>query len=313
MTTFYLALSTVFPLCLYMVIGGLVRRAGIMQEEHFKALNKMMFRLFIPLSLFVGICKADVRSVIDPPVYLYCEILVIAAFLIIRAVLMKRFGNEKAAAATLVQGSYRSNFVLFGSAIAVSLCNSEGAAMIAALTAVIVPTFNILAVILFETAKGGKVPVRHLIVQVFKNPLVDAGFLGLLVSLSGIPIPELIMKPLTSLGNAATPVALVTLGGLLSLKSVMGHRQYLQIACVLRLLVVPGLALLGAWLIGFREAQMVAVLAVFGSPTAVASAPMAQSMGGDGALGGEIVAATTVFSILSIFAWVVFLSGTGLI
>ena len=58
---------------------------------------------------------------------------------------------------------------------------------------------------------------------------------------------------------------------------------------------------------------LVALLAIYASPTAVASAPMAQEMGGNGTLSGEIVATTTTFSIVTIFLFVFGLSGLGLI
>lgn len=313
MKSLALAFSVVTPLLIYMLIGAFVRRSGIMRPDHFRALNRMIFKILIPLALFFSIYNADVKEAVDPPVYIYCEALVLTAFFLIRAIIMRRVKDEAAVAATIVQGAYRSNFVLFGGAIATSLCDGEGLAMIAALTAVIVPTFNILAVILFERVKGGAVSLGHLIIQIFKNPLVDAGILGLIFGLGGIPLPEIVTKPLQTLGNAATPIALVTLGGLLSLKSAVDHRMYLVTAAAIRLVILPGIALIGGFLIGFRGPQLVALLAVFGSPTAVASTPMAQAMGGDGALAGEIVAFTTAASIVTIFLWVTLLAGTGLI
>lgn len=81
-------------------------------------------------------------------------------------------------------------------------------ASIAALSAVVVPTFNILTVILFETARGGKVPARKLLTGIFMNPLVDAGILGIVVGLLEIRLPELLAEPLEKLGEAATPLAL---------------------------------------------------------------------------------------------------------
>lgn len=57
--------------------------------------------------------------------------------------------------------------------------------------------------------------------------------------------------------------------------------------------------------IGLRGDILVALLAVFASPTAVASTPMVQGMGGDGELAGEIVATTSVFCIVTLFSFFV--------
>ena len=54
------------------------------------------------------------------------------------------------------------------------------------------------------------------------------------------------------------------------------------------------------------------MLSMFASPTAVSSFTMAQQMEGDGELAGQIVVCTTVFSIITIFAFVVCLKSLNL-
>ena len=313
MDSLKLALSVVLPLLIYILTGIFVRKTKILKEDHFRALNRMIFKIMIPLALFFSIYRADFRKAVDLPLFIACETGVLITFFVVRAIVFRSLREGAPVAATLTQGIYRSNFVLFGVTIAGRLCDSDGVAVVAAMSAVIVPTFNILAVILFESIKGENVTAGKLILEIFKNPLVDAGLLGVAVGCLGIRIPGLIAEPLATLGDAATPVALVVLGGLLTAESVSSHRRCLIIATAGRLVLVPAAALSLAVLFGFRGADLVAVLAVFGSPTAVASTPMAQAMGGDVELAGEIVAFTTIFSILSIFLWVTLLSAAGLI
>ena len=66
-------------------------------------------------------------------------------------------------------------------------------------------------------------------------------------------------------------------------------------------------------LLGYRGAAMAALLAVFASPTAVASTPMAQTLGGNVKLAGEIVALTTAFSVITVFLFIAALSNLGLL
>lgn len=109
------------------------------------------------------------------------------------------------------------------------------------------------------------------------------------------------------------PLALVTLGGILSFRSMMRHRAYLISVSVLHLAVVPLLMVLAGVIFGYRGDVLILILAVFASPTAVASAPMAQTMGGDGDLAGEIVAATSVLCVFTLFLFVFVMSQMGLI
>lgn len=310
MEYFMLAVSVVLPLLIYMLVGTLIKYLRIFEEETFKAVNRMIFRIMIPLALFFSVYRADLRHAVRPKMYAYVWVSVIVVFIVLYT-LFRKTNLAPPAAATMVQGMYRSNFVLFGVTIAASLCDGEGVASIAALTAIVVPTFNVLAVIMFETAGGVRTPMSKLLLEIFKNPLVDAGILGILVGLLHIRFPEILIQPLETLGEAATPLALVVLGGMLSVKSISEHRYYLLTAALARLVLIPFVAVVTGILLGFRGNDLAAVLAVFASPTAVASTPMAQSMGGDGKLAGEIVAVTSAGCILTIFLWVFALSGLG--
>lgn len=312
MENLLLAASVVVPLFIYMAIGRLIRQFHLFSQENFKSLNVVIFRVFIPLSLFFDVYEADFGEAVRPDVFLYTSVLVILVFLISWIIFTKHVPNQ-ADASTMIQGVYRSNYVLFGTTIAAPLCPQSGVALVAALAALIVPLFNILAVILFEIKRGGKIKPSQLICNIFKNPLVDAGILGCAFSILQIPVPELIASPLIKAGNIASPLALITLGGMLSFGSILKHLKYLITVITAKLILVPFFALAFFILLGYRGDVLVAILAVFASPTAVASTPMAQTMGGNGTLAGEIVALTSACSILTIFLFVMVLSGNGLI
>lgn len=312
MESLFLAASVVFPLIVYMAVGGLIRKLGIFTVQHFKALNIMIFKVFIPINLFFNVYDADLGEAIKPEIFIYVIICVLCVYSIAWMIISKCV-SRRADASTMIQGIYRSNFVLFGTTIAMSLCGENGIALNAAMSAIIVPLFNILSVVLFEIKRGGKVQATEIIINILKNPLVEAGVLGGIFSILNIHIPELLLKPLENMGNIATPLALITLGGMLSFGSMMRHRMYLTIVVILRLIVVPMITVGIAIWIGMRGDVLVVLLAIFASPTAVASAPMAQAMGGNGDLAGEIVATTSVSCLFTIFLFIFSLSRMGLI
>ena len=53
MNSFMLALSVVLPLVVYMTVGGLICRFSIFSKDNFKTLNGLIFKIFIPLTLFM--------------------------------------------------------------------------------------------------------------------------------------------------------------------------------------------------------------------------------------------------------------------
>ena len=312
MASFLLALNLIIPMLVYMAAGVAARKGRIMQEQAFKQLNEMVFRIMLPLSLFLDIYQADLSSIVQPRLFL---LLAAAILLIFGAAwwLVPRFVPNRSDAATIVQGIYRSNFVLYASAISRSLCGEAGAAVTAALAVMVVPLFNIMAVILFESMRGGKTDLRRLLLRILQNPLVEAGILGATANLFGIRIPSLLVTPLNVLGNAATPIALLVLGGLLSWNSLASHKGYLFVTVAFRLVVVPLLALPLFIALGYRNVELIAIFAAFATPMGISSTPMAQSMGGNGELAGEMVAVSAVCSVLTLFLFVWALAAMGYI
>ncbi len=300
MQAFTLSSGVVIPLMIYMLIGFFIRTAGIFSRENFKALNQMLFRILIPLSLFNSIRGSDFSSVADIRLVIITEGLLIGSCVFLWYAL-KRPVPEVRDRSTLVQGCFRANTVLIGGVIASALCDEAGTALIAALTALVVPTINIESVVLFELAGGRKIRPLDLLGRIIKNPIVFAGIIGILFSLLKLKLPGVIETPIRSLGNAATPMGLVALGGVLSFGSIRRHLPLLGLASLIKLVLMPLAALAIVIPLGYRGGAIAAMLAVFASPTAVASAPMAQAMGGNGDLASEIVAATSVLSLLTLF------------
>lgn len=312
MQNLILSVSVVFPLFVYMLLGFGIRKMKLLDAGIFKPLNHMIFQIFIPTMLFVDVYQSDFTASVNQKLFLYTGGMVLLLFLLLCA-LVPRFVREKRDASVMIQGIYRSNYVLFGVTIGANLYKGGDIGVIAAMAAFIVPLFNVLAVILFETFRGGKVKPAAVVKGVLKNPLVGAGILGILFAVAKIPIPVLLVDTLENIGNMASPMALICLGGMLSFESLKNHKKKLGVVLLGRLLLVPAIAVALGAVLGYREVELVGILAVFGSPTAVASAPMAQSMGGNGELAGEIVATSSAACVVTMFGFIWVLKTIGLI
>lgn len=312
MQNLILSVSVVFPLFVYMLLGFGIRKMKLLDAGIFKPLNHMIFQIFIPTMLFVDVYQSDFTSSVNQKLFLCTGGMVLLLFLLLCA-LVPRFVREKRDASVMIQGIYRSNYVLFGVTIGANLYKGGDIGVIAAMAAFIVPLFNVLAVILFETFRGGKVKPAAVVKGVLKNPLVGAGILGILFAVAKIPIPVLLVDTLENIGNMASPMALICLGGMLSFESLKNHKKKLGVVLLGRLLLVPAIAVALGAVLGYREVELVGILAVFGSPTAVASAPMAQSMGGNGELAGEIVATSSAACVVTMFGFIWVLKTIGLI
>jgi predicted permease len=62
-----------------------------------------------------------------------------------------------------------------------------------------------------------------------------------------------------------------------------------------------------AILLGFNNYEIIVVFAAMCAPTAVNTYTISQQMGGDDSLAAQLVAYASVFSIITIFLWIVVL------
>ena len=179
------------------------------------------------------------------------------------------------------------------------------------LVSVVVPSFNLLAVLTFELLRGGKVNVGKILLNIIKNPLIIASALGALCAAFKVTFPEYVDKPMKALGSAATPFAMVLVGASLTLKSMAKNKKLVLGVSAVRLILSPLLVVPAAVLLGFRDAALVGIMTATAAPTAVVSVAMSYELGGDGELAAEIVATTSLLSLFTMFLWVLALRGMG--
>lgn len=303
MENLIISINVVLPLFLLIALGYGLKRIRMYDEVTLKTLNKLVFKVFLPVYLFHSIYSADLSDVFDIKVILFAIAGLLIWFLLLMFI-VPRLEKEDAKRGVMIQGMFRSNFVLFGLPVAISLCGEEKIGMTSLLLGIIVPIYNVLAVITLEIFRGGKPSFKKIVLGILKNPLIIASVLGVGMYLLKIELPYTIEKTVVDIGRIATPLALIALGGGFEFHKVKGDIKQLMVSVVGKLIISPLFMVTVAVLLGFRNEILVPILLMSGAPTAVSSYTMAEQMGGDGELAGEIVVFTTGISILTIFLWV---------
>ena len=309
MENFLLAFNVVFPIFLIMMLGVILKRKSIVDEKSLNVMNSLIFRLFMPTLLFFNIYNMGDLSTLsfdNLKLLAYAFISILIVLFLAWLIYMPKV-KDKRKLSVLIQGVYRGNFVLFGLAIVDSIYGKEGLATVSLLTIVVIPTFNVLAVIILEYYSGREISKLKLLKQVFKNPLIIATLLGISFIVLKVNIPKPVYKTLSDISKIATPLAFIVLGAELQFGNMLKNIKYLISANILRLIGNPLITVGVGKLIGFQGIELVALLSMSACPTAVASYTMAKEMNADGDLAGEIVATTSILSIFTIFCWVLIL------
>ena len=173
------------------------------------------------------------------------------------------------------------------------------------------PTFNFLAVIVLEIFRGGHINIKAIIKGIAKNPLIIASALGLMALFINIKLPVFMETAIQDISKIATPLALVILGGEFEFSRLKGNIRNIFIGVFGRLIFIPSIFIPISIAMGFRDIELASVLIMFSAPTAVSSFTMAEQMGADSELAGQLVVFTTAISIVTIFLWVLLIKQLG--
>ena len=95
------------------------------------------------------------------------------------------------------------------------------------------------------------------------------------------------------------PLALICIGGTLSLASLRKSGNLALSASLVKMISLPLVATLGAWLLGFRGPELGTLFLYFASPTAAASYVMARAANGNHELAASIIVITTLMAAIT--------------
>ena len=311
MESLLLSFRAVAPIFLLMLLGYLLRCTKVATKDHFNAINRLIFKVFLPILLFYNIYKTDLQMVFDLKLILFVVVSVLAVYGIGYGLvfLLTKPNNKRS---VMLQGFFRSNFAILGIPLVDYLCGDAAGGLASLMVAIVVPLFNVLAVITFERFRGGKVKPGALVKGIVTNPLIIGCALGALFLLAGIPLPQFLESAVDDAASIASPLAIVALGASFNFSAIKGSLKELTVTVLTRLVIVPALAVAAAVALGFRGEALICLMVAFGAPAAVSSFSMAQQMGGDEDLAAQVVVFSSALCLLTLFGWIFLLSSLGL-
>lgn len=303
MENLIVSVNVVLPLFISISLGYFLSRIKLFDDHSLLVLNNVVFRVFLPILLFMNIYNTDIGTAINVKLLAFAVVAITVLFLI-GLIVVPLIEKDPKRRGVLMQAVFRSNFVFFGIPITLSLAGEQGLGSIAVLVAVVVPMFNILAVVSLQMYVSGKINIKKALIGVCKNPLIIGSTLGIIALLLKIPFPSVVLNTANDISKMATPLALILLGGTFKFSSVRKGLLPLTYGVLFKLIITPLIFVPLSILMGFRGTELVGLMVLFAAPMAVSSFTMSQQMGSDGDLASQMVVFTSGFSIITVFLWV---------
>lgn len=313
MQDFLFALNRVLPIVLLILLGFSLKKIKLISKSTLDNLNKVCFRVFLPISLFKSVYSAESLSGFNFKLigFIVAALIIIFVVALILVSILVKDNKQKGA---VLQAMVRPNYAYIGIPLAVSIAGTEGEQIAALVALISIPIFNIFAVIALSLfVDGEKKSVKQVLLKIAKNPLIHGVLIGMLcLVIRSIFINldidfrltdiSFLYEAISKVAGAASPIALITLGGLFEFKEIKRVGKELTATIIARQVIIPLILFTIAYLLfDFNGAEYAVLIAVFGAPVAVSSAVMAKEMGSDEELANQIVVWTTISSSITIF------------
>jgi len=312
MQNFLVAVNAVSPLFVMMALGYVIRLTGNVTENGLKEMNYLIYKFFLPILMYINIITIDLKNDLDWSLMISTTVIIIGIFIVL-FLAVPVIEKENSRRGVLIQGMFRSNYIVFGLTIATAIYGDKGLGAITLLSAITIPLMNALSVVALEAFRGNKPDIKSILIGIATHPLILAAAIALVMAALGLVPPELILSPLQSMSKVTTPLALIVIGASFQFKRIKSFYKQLILGVAGRLIIVPALCLPVCIVLGFRDVSLTGLLVVFGGPCATSSFAMAQQMGGDGELAGAMVVFTSAFCVITIFCWILLLKFLALI
>ena len=312
MENLIIAFNCVLPVFLIICTGTLAHRSRIVPEETFKHLSTIAFHFLLPCMVFYSIYSTDLSTVFDPRLIGY-QVVFLLVWYVLGFVLCHILIPDHRVRGAFIQTFYRSNIAIVGVSMADSMMGAPGVAAMAVSIAVLVPIYNVLAVVTLEVCRGGRVELKPTLIGIAKNPLIIGCLLGVAFLLTGVKLPASVLKAVSQIGTAGSVMTLVSLGASFTLAGVRKNLKKLLWANGIRLVITPLVAVTGALLLGLRGNQLAVVLLCAASSLATTAFPMAMARDSDYELTGQIVVTTSFLCCVTLFLWIFILKQLGLL
>lgn len=299
-----------------MVLGYLlVNYTSLADRKLTKQANAIVFKIFLPCMLFYNVYQSDIGAEIHSRIKLciWAAGGLLILFVLLCLIVPKVVKQENQQG-VVIQGIFRSNYVIFGVAVVQNMYGSKSTTTAAILSAILVPMYNFLAVVALSIfGEKRETDWKKIILDIVKNPLIISSVLGIIFSLLGIRLPTAVDTTVQDLAKLSTPIAFMTLGGDLDFSKVKGNLKVASVVLTIKLVILPLIMIPMIVMMGYRDADLLSGLLAYQTPVAVSSYIMAQQAGADGQLAGQLVVFSSVLSIFTLFVTILILRTIGLL
>ncbi len=295
-------LNSLFPVFAIIFLGHILKRFGMTNDRFLSKSDRLIYFVLFPILLFwkIGAAQPAANMNFD---YCLAALSAVTVVFVLSILYIKtcKVGNFQAG--TFSQSCYRFNSYV-GMALVLSAFGEAGGQYFGILIGIIIPWINVMAVTVLIWFSGHRFAfwkkVQVTFKAVFTNPLFISCVAGFIYSSTLSSFPKPIEDTFSLLSRITIPLALLSIGGALTLKSLKTYFNLSVVASGFKLLVLP---LTGFFMLSFFnvtglpfEVSMV----FFALPTSTAMYVLSSQLNSDTDLASASIFVSTILSFFSL-------------
>ena len=294
-------IETIIPIFLIIIFGYILQQRGMLKAEFIQEANRFVFLFSLPVLIFTGIMKSDIKDVgltnillvIIPTLIILC-----VAFLLALAM-----GLRRGTLGSFVQTTFHGNITYIGLAVLYYMLGEEGLKKGSILIGFLILVNNTLAIAILSWTSQRHTNILKSLTSIAKTPLIVATFVGMLLLYLDIPVSKLLMKSMGILANIALPMALIIIGASMSVSTIKSSFRLSGIVAIMKLMVLPSLSFLFCYLYAIPLRDALPGIILLATPTATTSFILANQIGGDTELASGVITLSTLLSPFAFIFW----------
>jgi len=293
---FVLALGQMGKMFVFMFLGYILRKGGIVSDKFGRDLSMLMLWVISPAFNIRNLSRnVSVDTLADNGVVIVCSVLFLAVSLVISHFLAKILSKNKLSRAVYEYSFVLPNFAYVGYPIVQAVFGEQ---MLANMLIFCIP-YTVMVytwgICLLDSASGFK------ITKILKPPTI-ALFIGFAIGLFNIELPAVADGIISSAADCLTPIAMMLTGVAFARQPLlkMFKQPMVYLASFIRLMIIPAIIGGAAYLIGLPANIVIVGTVAVSMPMALNTVIFSEAGNGDSVLAAQLCVVSNFMGLVTI-------------
>jgi predicted permease len=297
-------LNNLFPVFALIGLGALLKHIHLTGEHFLKSSDRLVYFIFFPVMLFwkIGASPSVGSNATD---LIGAAICAVVTVYLISAASLKLFKVSTFAAGSFSQSCYRFNTYV-GMAVIMNALGETGVSRFGILIGLIIPIVNVLAVSTLIWYSGRTIDTRDrlriTLRALISNPLIIGCLAGMAYSRIVGEFPVFLDNTFRLAAMVTLPLALLSIGGTLTLRNLKTHMVHAFLGSTIKLLVLP---IVGWFFLKAFDASLLSFqvgMLFFSLPASPAIIVLSSQLNSDTEFASAAIVLSTLLSFFSMSA-----------